>query len=62
MEKDSDIISRLHAGEAVGCLLCGKGHMRAACEEKYISICHCFICDHCGAALNIDEAIDITDF
>lgn len=49
--------SRVYSGEEVVCPTCEIGIMRPVNKNVPIKDNHCFICDNCGEALNIDPVI-----
>lgn len=45
-------INKLRNGEKVICTSCGKGEYKPTGDDHKKT--HCFVCDSCGAKINID--------
>lgn len=51
IERWNEMVKKLRNGETVTCDACGKGSLKPVGDCK---ITHCFVCDSCGAKLNMD--------
>lgn len=47
----NEMMKKLRNGETVTCDACGKGFLNPIGNYKST---HCFVCDSCGAKLNLD--------
>lgn len=51
VEEMIEKMKKLRNGENVPCKQCNKGTLKPIGDSKTT---HCFVCDNCGAKLNID--------